>query len=312
MHAVMVQNLGKRLGEAWVVEGLSFTVDRGEVFGLLGPNGAGKTTTLRILAGLYAPDTGSAEIDGQRAATDEAGRQRLRGRVGLLTEQPGFYDRLPVRTNLVYFARLYGLTRADAEQRADRLLDRFALRAKAEQPFARLSRGMKQKLAIARAVLHAPPVVLLDEPTVGLDPEATREVRELIGELASEGRAIILCTHQLAEVERLCDRAAILARRLVGVHQVNGGEDGATLVISLASDPAAARVAVDGRPGVRAAELTDGGVRVTLDSAELIPELLRDLAAGGHRLTGAVRARQALEEAYVKLLAEARLAGVWS
>ncbi len=311
MDAVAVEGLGKRLGGAWVVEGLSFAVGRGEIFGLLGPNGAGKTTTLRLLAGLYRPDQGSATVAGERLTTT-AEPPALRRAVGLLTEQPGFYERLPVRYNLVYFARLYGLPTVEAERRADALLARFHLTAKADEPFARLSRGMKQKLAIARAVLHAPPVVLLDEPTVGLDPEATREVRALIGELAAEGRAVILCTHQLAEVERLCHRAAILARRLVGIHRVNGDDGAVTLLVTLASDPSAALADVRGVDGVQAAALNGDGLGITLETAARIPELLAHLAGRGHRLTSATRARHALEEAYVALLAEARLSGVWS
>src|SRR5438876_5044197 len=179
MLAIEAVGLTKSLGARRACWDVSFDVRRGEVFGLLGPNGAGKTTTLRMLAGLYAPDAGTARVAGHEIAPRKAGGAALRARVGLLTESPGFYDRLTARENLRFFAQLYGAAKAP-----DALLERFALKEHAGRPFAELSRGMKQKLAIARALLHEPEVVLLDEPTVGLDPEATREVRAVIAELA--------------------------------------------------------------------------------------------------------------------------------
>ncbi len=218
--AIEARGLAKSFAGRRALWDLSFTVEAGEVFGLLGPNGAGKTTTLRILAGLLAPDAGSATIAGCAVSPGVTGGALLRGRIGLLTEQPGFYNRLSARENLVVFGKLQGLAAHEAGTRADKLLARFQLAPHASRPFAVLSRGMKQKLAIARALLHEPAVILLDEPTVGLDPEATREVRDLVGELAAEKRTIVLCTHHLDEVERLCARAAFVAGRLLAVHEV--------------------------------------------------------------------------------------------
>src|SRR5205085_10750169 len=171
---------------------------------------------LGMLAGLYAPDEGTARVAGFDIAPGRPGGPELRARVGLLTEQPGFYDRLTARENLLYFARLQGR----GEKNVPALLDRFAVAEQADRPFAELSRGMKQKLAIARALVHEPEVSFLDEPTVGLDPEATREVRNVIAELSAEKATIVLCTHHLDEVERLCSRAAFIAGRLVGVHEI--------------------------------------------------------------------------------------------
>jgi ABC-2 type transport system ATP-binding protein len=310
MDALVAEGLGKRLGGEWILQDLTFSVRRGEVFGLLGPNGAGKTTTLRILAGLFAPDAGRAEVAGHPITTGRAGGSGLRRVVGLLTEQPGFYDRLPAGYNLALFGRLYGLGADEANRGARRLMERFGLGAAQHKPFATLSRGMKQKLAIARAILHRPEVVLLDEPTVGLDPEATREVRDIIGELASDGSTIVLCTHQLSEVERLCARAAVLARRLVGVHEVHDPAESdcrVTVGLEAPADGVAARAAA--LPFVRTARLAGGGLHVELASAERIPDLVAELAMGGARLTSVAPANDALEEAYLDLLARARNAG---
>lgn len=312
MNTITVEGLGKRLGGEWVIEDISFEVARGEVFGLLGPNGAGKTTTLRVLAGLYAPDAGRATVVGFELtgrATSPAG---LRRRVGLLTEQPGFYDRLPTAYNLVHFGRLYGLARREAEQRTAELLARFDLTAAAEQPFATLSRGMKQKLAIARAILHRPELVLLDEPTVGLDPEATREVRAIIAELAAEGRTIVLCTHQLSEVERLCSRAAVLARRLVGVHEVGTASAHNRVVVGLAAPAPALTEIVAAQPWVRSVAARDSLLEIEVTTPAQIPDLVAALVAEGARLTSVTPARDALEKTYLTLLAQARDAGLVS
>jgi len=272
---------------------VSFTVERGEVFGLLGPNGAGKTTTLRMLAGLYAPDAGSASVAGHEISTGRPGGPALRARVGLLTESPGFYDRLTARENLLYFGGLYGAGSA----KADQLLERFGLREHAARPFAELSRGMKQKLAIARALVHEPDVVFLDEPTVGLDPEATREVRAVVEELAREHRTIVLCTHHLEEVERLCSRAAFIAGRLVAVHEMRR-ED--LLRVELAAPFAA--------DGVRALckSLRVDGRSLFIEPLAEVPDIVAALVAAGARVAAVVPHRDPLEEAWLSLLAEAR------
>ena len=301
MLAIEVRGLGKSFGKRRACWDLSFEVERGEVFGLLGPNGAGKTTTLRMLAGLYAPDQGSGTVAGLDLVQ---GGAALRRKVGLLTESPGFYDRLGARENLLFFAGLYGVSRADAAARATRLLDRFALAAHAARPFAELSRGMKQKLAIARALIHEPEVIFLDEPTVGLDPEATREVRTLIEELAREQRTLVLCTHHLAEVERLCSRAAFVAGRLIGVHRIERAQAG-RVRIELAAPHAGAAACAAQLGTVR----VEGRVLLLEPRGEL-PEAVAALVAAGARIVGVAPDRDPLEDAYLQLLAEARALGL--
>ena len=294
MAAIEARGLAKSFGGRVACREISFAVERGEVFGLLGPNGAGKTTTLRMLAGLYAPDEGSATVAGFEIAAGRAGGPGLRARVGLLTESPGFYDRLTARENLTYFA---GLQRARDPRRVEGLLERFGLREHAGRPFAELSRGMKQKLAIARALVHDPEVVFLDEPTVGLDPEATREVRGVIEELAREHATIVLCTHHLDEVERLCSRAAFIAGRLVAVHEIER-ED--LLRIELA-----APFAPD---GVRALckSIRLEGTTLYLEPIAEVPEIVSALVGAGARIAAVVPHRDPLEKAWLELVAEAR------
>ena len=302
MLAIEARGLGKSFGGRRACRDISFAVERGEVFGLLGPNGAGKTTTLRMLAGLYAPDEGTATVAGQEIGPGRPGGPLLRARVGLLTEQPGFYDRLTARENLLYFGELQGAARPAA--RADALLERFTLTAHAGRPFAELSRGMKQKLAIARALLHQPEVIFLDEPTVGLDPEATREVRALIGELSRDEAAVVLCTHHLDEVERVCGRAAFIAGRLLAVHQIR--REARLVRIDLAAPHAAAAEAV--RPLTRALRLE--GASLHLEPLAEVPEIVAALVLAGARIVAVVPHENPLEEAWLQLLNEARAQGL--
>ncbi|HTO97966.1 MAG TPA: ABC transporter ATP-binding protein [Myxococcales bacterium] len=295
MPAIEAQGLAKSFGGRPACRDVSFAVERGEVFGLLGPNGAGKTTTLRMLAGLYAPDEGSAQVAGFSIAAGRAGGPELRARVGLLTESPGFYDRLTARENLLYFARLQRAR--DPARRCDLLIEQFALGEHARRPFAELSRGMKQKLAIARALVHEPEVILLDEPTIGLDPEATREVRNLIAGLAAERVTIVLCTHHLEEVERLCSRAAFIAGKLVAVHEIRRE---ALLRIELA-----APFAPDGvRDLCRSLRLS--GNTLFIEPRAEIPEIVAALVRSGARIASVAPHRDPLEDAWLSLLAEAR------
>lgn len=196
-----------------VVDDVSLEVGRSEIVALLGPNGAGKSTTLRLLAGLIAPTAGSVAIDGVRLT--RATGSALRRKIGFLTEVPGLWDRLTVRENLSIYADLYGLDRADAV--IDRLLDVFELSDRANTRAAELSKGMRQKVALARALLHQPEVLLLDEPTSGLDLEITRGVRQLLEERRAAGCAILVSTHNLDEAERLADRIAVLQQRLIAL-----------------------------------------------------------------------------------------------
>lgn len=194
------------------VDGLTLQVNEGEVFGFLGPNGAGKTTTVRLLACLIAPTSGRAWVNNLEVGKAD---QKIRAQVGILTESPGLYERLSARRNLEFFAELYGVKNARGQ--TEKYLRLLELWDRREAEANTLSKGMRQKLAIARALLHEPPVLFLDEPTSALDPEAAKTVRDFIETLRGQGRTIFLCTHNLDEAERLCDRIAVFRQRLIAV-----------------------------------------------------------------------------------------------
>src|SRR5713101_4675857 len=209
---IRTEKLTKRFGDLAAVDGIDLDVREGEVFGFLGPNGAGKTTTLRLLCALIAPTSGSAEIAGFRLGRDDA---KIRAAVGILTEQPGLYERQSAWDNLVFYATLYGLPPSVAKAQAERYLRLMGLWDRRGEATATFSRGMKQKMAIARAALHEPRILFLDEPTTGLDPDAARTVRDFIVTLRGQGRTVFLCTHNLDEADRLCDRIAFFKRRVL-------------------------------------------------------------------------------------------------
>ncbi len=190
------------------VDQVSFRAEDGQITGLLGPNGAGKTTTLRMLATLLKPDAGEAWIDGH-ALTREP--EAVRRKLGVLGDAKGLYWRLTARENILYFARLLGLERAQAERRAERLLEQLGLAALADRPAEGFSQGERMKVAIARALIHDPQTILLDEPTNGLDIMATRAMRELIRSLREQGKCVLFSSHIMQEVAALCDRVVIIA-----------------------------------------------------------------------------------------------------
>ncbi len=194
------------------VDRLDLQVKEGQVFGFLGPNGAGKTTTVRMLAALIGPTSGQAWVNECRVGRDD---MQIRRTIGILTESPGLYDRLSARKNLSIFARLNDVPDVDA--RVEKYLRMLGLWDRRDDLAGNFSKGMRQKLAICRALIHEPKILFLDEPTSGLDPEAAKLVHDFIMELKAEGRTIFLCTHNLDEADRLCDRIGVMKQRLIRV-----------------------------------------------------------------------------------------------
>src|SRR5689334_16950957 len=192
MNAIETDALSKRFGNRAAVDGLSLVVPQGQVFGFLGPNGAGKTTTIRMLTALIAPSSGKAAINGFRLGRDDTDIRRT---VGILTETPGMYDRLSALQNLIFFAGLYDVPVARASQSAERYLQAMDLWERRDDKVGGFSKGMRQKLAIVRCLLHSPQTIFLDEPTSGLDPEAALTVHSFIRTLSGEGRTVFLTTH---------------------------------------------------------------------------------------------------------------------
>jgi len=207
--AITVEHLCKRFGAALAVDDLSFAVPPREIYGLLGPNGAGKTTTLRVLAGILAPTSGRATVAGIEVAADP---RAARGRLGFLTGTTGLYARLTGRELLDYFGRLHGLPRETIAARTALLAGVLDLDPLLDRRCEALSTGQRQRLSVARAVVHDPPVLILDEPTVGLDVLASRFLRDFVRAERDRGKAVIFSTHYLAEAELLCDRIGLLHR----------------------------------------------------------------------------------------------------
>ena len=302
LHAT---HLGRRFGERWAVRDVTLDVRRGEVLGLLGPNGAGKTTTVRMLTALIEPSEGSATVEGfdVREQPDD-----VRSRVGILTETPGLYDRLSARANLDFFGRLYGLDEAARDKAIERWLRLFDLWERRDDVAGTFSKGMRQKLAIARALLHDPAVVFLDEPTAALDPEAAFVVRDAIEQLRRAGRTIVLATHNLDEADRLCDRIAFVRGGLLRVDspaRLRGDHARPRLTIRLGDAAASAALvaAVTGTPGVLEATAVDGRLELTADDpAAIAPGVVRALVAAGADIVEVTIARTSLEDVYFEVM----------
>jgi len=205
MSAIQVRGLTRDYNGLRAVDGITFAVEAGELFGFLGPNGAGKTTTIKVLTGQLRPTAGTAQVAGCDVVEE---RQQLMPRIGVVFEVQNLYERLSARDNLVFAARLYGVPRG----RVDRVLAQVGLADRARDRIKEYSNGMKQRLLIARALLHEPEVLFLDEPTRGLDPNVAREIRAIVVDLARQGVTVFLTTHYMDEADQLCDRVAIIDR----------------------------------------------------------------------------------------------------
>jgi ABC-2 type transport system ATP-binding protein len=292
--------LTKRFGARVAVDGVSFELSPGEIFALLGPNGAGKTTTLRMLAGLIEPTSGAVHVADQ--VMDRRTSARMRGRIGFLTEMPGLWDRLTVRQNLTVYARLYALP--SPSRAVDRVLDLFDLRDRAADRTALLSKGLRQRVALARTLLHEPPIVLLDEPTSALDPENARSVRDLIVRLRDERRSVLLSTHNLDEVERIANRVAVLRQRLIALDTPSALRSrlfGERVSIGLTHD--AGRFAALLRNAGHADVAIEGGtLSISLSGGSTIPGLVRRLVDAGASIESVVPESRPLEEVYLRLL----------
>lgn len=300
MSGIEAEGLEKRFGERTAVTGMGFSVAAGEVFGLLGPNGAGKTTTVRMLTGLLTPSAGRASVFGVDVAT---GGDALRRSVGLLTEQPGLYDRLTGRENLRFFMKLNEVDERTAWPRAQAYLERFGLAGREDEPCGGYSKGMRQKLAIIRALVHEPKVIFLDEPTSGLDPEAARTVRDAVAELAEEGRTIVLCSHNLAEVERLCRRVAVVKGRLLAQGPISElRREGSALELQVEGEAGLHEASVRAVPAVDGVLCEGGRMRVMLRDPAAGADVISALVHGGARVQSAVRTGRPLEEIYLELV----------
>jgi ABC-2 type transport system ATP-binding protein len=300
---ISAKGLTRQFGGRTVVENVTFDVDRSEIVALLGPNGAGKTTTMRMLAGLVTPTRGSVVVDGIELTPGSAGT--LRGRMGFLTESPGLWDRLTVRENLAIYADLYGTDRPAS--RVEALLEVLGLASHASARTAELSKGLRQKVALGRALVHDPEILLLDEPLSGLDPEVSRSVRALIHDRRTRGCAILLSTHNLFEAERDADRIAILRGTLVAVDHTQALR--ARLrptVLSLRTDGGASKWGAFVQGLGYTVETVDSTLRIrTSDAHRDTPAIVRQLVEAGASILEVRPELPHLEDVYLALVGHA-------
>ena len=300
---IETHGLSKYFDGNHAVEHLDLEVKAGEIFAFLGPNGAGKTTTVRMLACLIAPTDGTALLDGNLVGRDN---EAIRAKIGILTESPGLYEKLSSRQNLEYFGRLYGMSNAARSDAVKRYLEMLGLWSRRDEPVAGFSKGMKQKLAIARALLHDPRVVFLDEPTSSLDPESAKVVRDFVAELKSEGHTIFLCTHNLDEADRLADRIGVMKQRLLQVDtptNLRRSLYGRHAVVRMRAVSDAQEAAVRALPFVKSVDREDDRLILGLDDPDaMTPSVVTTLVGAGAEIQSVGEERHSLEEVYLSLV----------
>ena len=298
------ESLTKKFGDATAVESVTLHVDEGEVFGFLGPNGAGKTTTVRMLACLVSKSSGRATI-GDNEIANTSDQPKIRRMIGLLTENVGLYEELSAYDNLDFYGRYYKLAEQRRKDRIEYLLKLLELWEKKDAAAGTFSKGMKQKLAIARALIHDPEVLFLDEPTANLDPEASKTVRDFILELKKEKRTIFLNTHLLDEAERICDRVAILKTRLITIgspQELRHSLSGRAVRVQLqhVNDSVVSSVK---KMGYQIGEVTANSIVISLKDPESEnPAILRAIQGAGGNVVFVTEVGSSLEDVYLKLV----------
>ncbi|MBN2562601.1 MAG: ABC transporter ATP-binding protein [Phycisphaerae bacterium] len=301
---IEVSDLAKRFGDIAAVDSVAFTVQPGELFGFLGPNGAGKTTTINMLTGLARPDAGTIRIAGIDCTRNPRGAQHL---IGVVPDESNLYPELSGFANLCFCGALYGLRKADREARARELLDQFGLADAAGRKFAGYSKGMKRKLTIAAGIIHAPPILFLDEPTTGIDVASARQTRQLIADLNRGGTTVFLTTHYIEEAERLCGRIAFIVKgRIVRTDTADAlmhETDGRHVVQFAVSDSAAELCdAITGEfPQLQCRAVADTAIRVESPEPVRVGPLVRLLEDRGAEVSEARKIRPSLEEVFVRI-----------
>jgi ABC-2 type transport system ATP-binding protein len=291
---IETEGLTKRFRKTTAVDGISLTVEAGQVFGFLGPNGSGKTTTIGMLTGIITPTGGSFRLFGSATARE---RLAARRRMGATLEQPNFYPYLTGRNNLRIVANVKGV----GAREVDRAMELVGLAKRQKDQFKTYSLGMKQRLALAATMLGNPELVILDEPANGLDPEGMREIREIIGRLADAGKTIFLSSHLLWEVERTCTHVAILKQgRILRQASVTDITTGSVVAELRAADAERLRTIVDGFPGARGSRIEDGLVVVELEDEDLAT-LNRYVAERGVYVSHLALRQKSLEDVFMEL-----------
>jgi ABC-2 type transport system ATP-binding protein len=301
---IKTENLSKKFNTTLAVDNLNLEVSEGEVFGFLGPNGAGKTTTVRMLTSLIGPTNGTAVVNGFHLGKQDT---EIRRTVGILTEAPGMYDNLSAEFNLEIYANLYEVKHPKGQ--VEKYLRMLGLWDRRQDEAGTFSKGMKQKLAIARSLLHEPRILFLDEPTAALDPEASHLVHDFIDELRKQGRTIFLCTHNLDEADRLCDRVGVFKTHLLVVDtpaNLRSQIFGRKVVFHLLKSDETMANTIQALPFVHEAKVIDNKLVVNLDDAETHnPEIIRVLVGAGADIQFVGELRHSLEDVYLQLVKNA-------
>ena len=304
---IHAEGLTKRFGNLTAVDQISLDIDEGEVFGFLGPNGAGKTTTVRMLAALISKTSGRAEVAGYEIG-EEANELKIRQRIGVLPDNVGLYDSTSAYQNLEYFGRLHRMDPATLRKNIERLLRMMDLWEKRDLPVSTYSKGMKQKVAIARALVHDPILLFLDEPTANLDPEAAKMVRDVILELKKENRTIFLNTHNLDEAQRICDRVGIIRTRLLttgSVESLRSGFSRKRTAVRLQRPTEELVAAVKQTLHKEGVELSGDRLLIDVEDPDREnPDITEAVVAAGGRVIELSQVSPSLEEVYLKLVHE--------
>ncbi len=304
--AIDVHNLTKKFRENIAVEKLTFHVDKGEIFGLLGPNGAGKTTTVRMLCSLIAPTSGSVSINGYDIANVE-GSMKARKVIGLVPDNVGLYDSLSAVDNLEFYGRMYETPEKLVKENIEKYLRMLDLWEKRNQTVGTYSKGMKQKVAVARAIIHDPEILIMDEPTANLDPEASKTIRDFILELKRENRTIMLNTHNLDEAQRICTKIGVLKTRLVAV------DTPANLEKSLSGNRTSIMLAEINNKILQTVKdlnlgnvVQDGNTLMIdlVDTDRDTPIVVSAITAAGGKIRSVNEVKGSLEDAYLSLVKE--------
>jgi ABC-type multidrug transport system ATPase subunit len=310
VNALRAAGLSKRYGRIPVVDGLDLTVERGELYGFLGPNGAGKTTTIRMALGLIHPSGGEVELLGERVGT--RGYLEALAQTGALIEEPGFYRYLSGRRNLINFARAGG-SRPDVQarlRRVDAVMEQVGLADARNKRVKAYSQGMRQRLGIALALLGRPDLLVLDEPTNGLDPQGMREIRMLLRRLADDGTTVFVSSHLLSEVEAMCDRVGVLSHgKLVAEgtpSKLRGSADRLRLEVD---DQDRAASILEDMPGVRVADRAPGILRLRLDAPATPAAVNAALVRLGVEVSTLAPERETLEDVFLSLVEDAGVPG---
>lgn len=304
---IETRDLTRRFDGNTAVDSLNLTIEDGKVFGFIGPNGAGKTTTIRMITTLISPTSGTVFVDGLDVRDTQQALE-IRSKVGLLPETPGLYEALSAYKNLDFYGALYGVPPDRRGDRIKELLQMLDIWDRRDDTVGKFSKGMKQKIAIARAMVHEPELLFLDEPTSGLDPEAALTVRNFLLELKKEGRTIFINTHNLDDAERLCDKVGVMKTRLLAVgspSELSARYWGRTTTIHLHGITPSMIEAVKGLSGVMGVrQEEDRLVMDVIDPSTVNPDIVRELVRQGGRVKFVSEVRRSLEDVYLSILGE--------